>query len=187
MPPALQNQSQATNLWFEQEVWVHDVALRGYLRGRFPARIEVDDLVQETYRRVLRARESGGIQISKAYLFTIARNVAYDLLRREKIISIEGITEMSEQTVSDHKPGVTDTVMARQELELLHEAIQGLPERCRQVFILRKMQNLSQREIAARLGISENTVEAQVSSGVRRCVEFFKTKGLSVRSGGESQ
>ena len=52
------------------------------------------------------------------------------------------------------RPGVGDLVIRRQELDLLAEAVRSLPERCRQVFLLRKIQNLSQREIALRLGIS---------------------------------
>ncbi len=179
MPPTLQTQNPSIDAWFVREVWVYHGALRGYLLGRFPTRIEVDDLMQETFRRVLRAREAGEIQVSKAYLCTIARNIAYDLLRREKIISFEGVEEMERLPVIDHAPGVTETVVARQELELLQEAIQSLPERCREVFILRKMHHLPQREIAARLGITENTVEAQVASGLRRCVQFFESKGIT--------
>jgi RNA polymerase sigma-70 factor (ECF subfamily) len=64
------------------------------------------------------------------------------------------------------------------ELELLTQAIQSLPDRCREVLTLRKIEGLSQREIAARMGISEHTVEAQVANGMRRCAQFFRDRGI---------
>jgi RNA polymerase sigma-70 factor (ECF subfamily) len=69
-------------------------------------------------------------------------------------------------------------VSRQQELDLLREAIQSLPDRCRQVFTLRTAYGLSQREVAARLGISENTVEKQMAKGLERCTEFFARHGL---------
>ena len=65
------------------------------------------------------------------------------------------------------------TVARNQELEFLTQAIQSLPDRCRQIFTLRKIYNLSQAEIATRLGISEFTVSAQLTIGVHKCTEFF--------------
>lgn len=64
------------------------------------------------------------------------------------------------------------------ELELLTQAIQALPEACRQVLTLRKIYGLSQREIAARLGLTETAVEAQVAEGLRRCAKVFGRNGI---------
>jgi DNA-directed RNA polymerase specialized sigma24 family protein len=61
-------------------------------------------------------------------------------------------------------------------------AVRSLPERCRQVFLLRKIQNLSQREIASRLSISENTVESLVAKGARRCADYLRARGVGPRS-----
>jgi RNA polymerase sigma factor (sigma-70 family) len=73
----------------------------------------------------------------------------------------------------DDAAGIPETVARNQELELLTLAIQSLPQRCRQVLTLRRLYGLSQKEIAALLGISENTVEGQVTIGVRKCTEFL--------------
>jgi len=152
--------------------------LRAWLRGRFPSLADPDDVVQETYARVLQAYAHAPIGSPKAFLFTTARNLAIDRIRRDRIIGIDPLTETEGLSVFEDVPGVSETVGRRQELELLTQAIQSLPERCRQVLTLRKIYGLSQREIAVQLGISEHTVEAQVGNGMRRCAEFLARHGL---------
>jgi RNA polymerase sigma factor (sigma-70 family) len=166
------------NRWFTEEVLPHEPALRAWLRGIFPTLTDVDDLVQETYVRVLRTQASTPITSSKAFLFTTARNLALDECRHRNVIGFEPLAEFDGLHVLEDKPGVSETVCRRQELELLTQAIQSLPERCRQVLTLRKIYGLSQKEIAAQLGISEHTVEAQVGNGVRRCADFLALHGL---------
>jgi RNA polymerase sigma-70 factor (ECF subfamily) len=75
--------------------------------------------------------------------------------------------------VLDEADGVSDTVAHNQELALLTEAIQSLPDRCRQIFTLRKIYGMSQKDIAARLALSEHTVSAQLTIGLHKCTEFF--------------
>ncbi len=164
--------------WFAEEVQVHEPVLRAWLRSRFPVQLDLDDLVQETFIRVLRARESGEVRAPRALLFTTARNLAIDHLRRERIISMESLAEIERLPVLTESAGVPEAVGHAQELELLTQAIQSLPDRCRQVLTLRKIYGLSQREIAAQLGITEHTVEAQVANGMRRCAAFLARHGL---------
>lgn len=66
----------------------------------------------------------------------------------------------------------------RAKKSLVAEAVAALPDRCREIVVLRKLQGLPQREVAARLGISERTVEVQVARGVRRCAEHLRRRGL---------
>jgi RNA polymerase sigma factor (sigma-70 family) len=164
--------------WFTEEVLPHEAALRGWLRARYPMLHDIDDLVQESYGRVLRARAAAPIDSVKAFLFATARNLAFDHFRRHQIVGIDSLAEIEELSVLEDVPGVSETVGKQQELELLTQAIQSLPARCRQVLTLRKIYGLSQKQIAAELGISEHTVEAQVGNGVRRCAEFLARYGL---------
>ena len=62
--------------------------------------------------------------------------------------------------------------------QIYAEAIQALPQRCRQVLTLRKIHGLSHREIATRLGISEHTVNAQVAIGVLRLRDHLRAHGI---------
>lgn len=164
--------------WFVDEILPHRPALRAYLAGRFPMLADVDNLVEESLVRVMRVREKGTVASPKALFFTTARNLALDELRRQNIVTFQSITEPADSLVFTDNTDVAESVSKKQEFDLLTQAIQALPERCRQVVTLRTAYGLSQREIAEKLGISENTVEKQMSIGVRRCREFFARRGL---------
>ena len=174
MPP--QDSEQAS--WFASEVQPHEVALRAYLRSQFSSLIDPDDVVQESFARLLRARERGPIESPRGLLFATARNAARDLLRRRATAQMCPITETEERCVFDDAPGAPEIVSRRQESVLLAAAIQELPPRCREILVLRKFENLSHREIARRLSIAEHTVEAQLTKALHRCVEFFARHGL---------
>lgn len=168
----------ASSRWFIEEVQVHAGTLRAWLRGSFPVLSDPDNVVQESLTRVWRARQRGEVNSPKSLLFTTARHLALDELRRRKIAPFEPLTETDELSVRDDVDTAADQVARKQELELLTQAIQSLPTRCRQVLTLRKLHGLSQKEIAAQLGISEHTVEAQVANGVRGCAKFLARHGL---------
>jgi RNA polymerase sigma-70 factor (ECF subfamily) len=174
MPPPESEPSR----WFAEEVQPHESTLRSWLRGLFPSLPDMDDLVQESYVRLIRAKEAGKVSHAKAYLFTTARNAALDFFRRRKIVSIEAVGDMSDSTVLDDRPGVADAVSKQQELDLLAEAVRDLPERCRQTLTLRLLYGLSHKEIAAELKVSEHTVKAQLAKGMRRCTVYFEERGL---------
>lgn len=164
--------------WYREHVLAHEPALRAYLRRVFPVVTDADNVVQETFARVLAAHRAGEIVQVRAYLFATARNQALELLRRREIVSFEPIAESEAWDVSTDEPGVPEKVGLKLEIELLSEAIRSLPERCREVLTLRKIHGFSQREIASRLGIAEHTVEAQVANGMRRCAQFFRERGM---------
>lgn len=175
-PPEMPPQDSETAAWFTKEVQPHEGTLRSYLVGiARPA--DVDDLVQESYARLLRMREERRMRSPRGLLFTMARNAAHDLFRRRGTAATAPLSEVELQNVADDQPGTAEVVSRGQEIELLAAAIDALPERCRAVFILRQFENLSQREIAARLGIAEHTVESQLTKALRRCEDFFAANG----------
>ena len=165
--------------WFNEEVQPHESSLRSYLRAVFPSFPDIDDLVQESYARLIRARETGTVGYAKAFLFTTARNAALDFFRRRKVVSIEAVADLSALSVMEDIPDASEAVNKQQELEMLSAAVRGLPERCRQVVTLRLLYALSHKEIAAELRLSEHTVKAQLAKGMRRCADYFEQRGVS--------
>lgn len=164
--------------WFNSEVQPHEASLRAYLQRLVPAWSDVDDVVQESYVRILQAKKRGKIDSPRGLLFAIARNAARDLFRRRSTRSETQLEEIERSDLDTEAISVAETVSRQQEEELLAEAIQSLPERCRIVLTLRKLDGLSQKEISTRLGIAEHTVEIHLLNGLRRCGEYFARRGI---------
>jgi len=164
--------------WFAEQVKPHESLLRGYLRKRFPSLPDHDDVVQEAYARLLRS--DGGKQRPsvKGFLFTIARNVAIDMLRRQQSTFQEPITEFSEMAALNKTPEIVESLDRDQRHAVLIEAIATLPDRCREVIMLRHLDGLSYGEIAEQLGISANTVRLHLVKGMKDCAAFFRAQGL---------
>jgi RNA polymerase sigma-70 factor (ECF subfamily) len=175
MPPTEQAR------WFSEHVQPHEPALRAYLSKRFPTLPDHDDLVQETYVRLLRLADPGRLAHPKAFLFTTARNAAIDLFRRRNVHPHDSLTDndgLIELPLLDTPPTVAETMERRQRREALTEALRSLPERCREVMLLRYLDGCSGKEIAERLGISLGTVKGHLLKGVRDCARYFEARGL---------
>lgn len=162
--------------WFAAEVQAHEPQLRRWLQVRFPGLSDRDDLIQESFLRTLRAHAARPIANVRAFLFVTARNLALNTLRARRHSHPANMGEVDASGVVDWNADTSEAVSRNQEIDLLHEALQSLPEKCREVFTLRRIHGVSQKDIAARLGISEKTVENQSVIAMRRCVEFFRER-----------
>lgn len=162
--------------WFAEEVQQHEAALRGYLRSNFPS-LDTDDVVQESYLKLMRARTSRGIASTKAYLFSIARNTALTLFQRRRIYSETPVNELPEWRVLDGGQDAAEAFATRERWDLMSQAIAELPERCGEVMCLAVLRGCSNAEIAAALGMSENTVRVHLARGIRKCADFLRARG----------
>ncbi|MBB4597792.1 RNA polymerase sigma factor [Xanthomonas arboricola] len=162
--PAIDSQRAA---WLATQVLPHEPALRRWLRKHAPGNVDCDDVIQETYAILAGLGEVGHIANPRAYLFTAAQSVLLQQVRRARIVSIESVAEIERLDITQDERSPERHAIAGQELRRIGEALAALPDKCRQVFLLRKVDGLSQREIAARLGISENTVEKHIVKGLR--------------------
>lgn len=164
--------------WFEEEVHAHDVALKSYLRHTFPTLSDLDDVVQESYLRIWKARLARPIDSAKSFLFQVARHIVVDLARRRQVARTDSLGDLAVLPVMEDRPGVPELLAYAEKVDLLAEALTALPGRCREIMILRKFQHIPQREIATRLGISERTVESQVTRGMKLIAERLRSRGV---------
>lgn len=155
-------------LWLAEHVLPHEAALRGWLRGRLAlAAQDVDDIVQESYATIAALDDVSHVRDPRGYLYTVARSLVLQHLRRAQIVAFETIAEFDAMPVAGAEPPPEQVASARQQLGRLRELLRALPLRAREAFLLRRVEGLSQREIAQRLGISENTVEKHVGKALR--------------------
>jgi len=127
---------------------------------------EAQDVAHDAYLRVYPSITADTARKPEALLYTTARRLAFNQLKRRRIGPIDHHPGIAESAMAS-APGVVQQVIARQELQRVEAAITQLPPGCREVFLLRKINLLSHREIAARLGIAISTVEKQHARALR--------------------
>lgn len=174
--------SDALDEWFVEQVLPLEAALMRYLRRNLRGQDDMVDLRQDVYVRVYESAAKELPLMVKPFVFAIARNLLIDLARRAQVVHIEAYADLEtldlyrqdDLTPERHASG-------RQELRLLQRALEELPARCREVIQLRKIDCLSQREVASYMGITEDTVERQTSNGMRALANALLACGVDVR------
>ncbi|WP_377705223.1 RNA polymerase sigma factor [Pseudoduganella sp. UC29_71] len=164
--------------WFVEQVLPLEGVLERYLRRNWRDAGEIADLRQEVYARVYDGCAQRRPESAQAFVLSTARNLLIDRARRAQIVSIETFADMDTLAPTIDELSPERHLSARSELRLLQLALNLLPARCREVVELRKIEGLSQREVASRMGITEDTVERQVSKGVRALALALQAAGL---------
>lgn len=163
--------------WFVEEVLVHEAALVGFLRVHWREASEIHDLRQEIYARVYEAAMRERPKAVKTFLFTTARNLIIDKARRGKVVCMDTVADFDGLSVYTDEPDAEAVFSSRQELKALAAALDTLPEKCREIVVMRKIEGRPQREVARTLGVAESTVEKQVMKGVKRLADVLYGKG----------
>jgi RNA polymerase sigma-70 factor (ECF subfamily) len=130
---------------------------------------DAEELSQEVLLRAWASACSGATDIRspRALALKLSYNVAIDFIRHKKVVPIDLIADMDSLELLDERPQVEEILNSHQEIALLTRAMLGLGTKCRHVITLRKVYGLTQQEIAAHLGIAENTVEQHLGKGMR--------------------
>jgi RNA polymerase sigma-70 factor (ECF subfamily) len=156
--------------------------LRRFILRRTGSLAIAEDVVQETW---IRASTSGVAMPDnpRAYLYRMAGNLAIDHLRRRERTDAwleEDGGDSKLDHVADNIPAPDDVVAARQEWDILTQAVEDLPEKCRAVFLLYRGRGLTMRQTAATLGISEKTVEKHIARAMLHCRQRLRDAGRDV-------
>jgi RNA polymerase sigma-70 factor (ECF subfamily) len=163
--------------WFLRNILPHEPALRGWLsRGALPG-VDPGDVIQEAYTILAELETVDAIRHPRAYLFQVARSVIVRHVRRARIIPIHAVDDLDRLDHPDDAASPEQHAIDRDELRQLARAIAAMPAKTREAFVLRRINGLSQRQIAARMRISENTVETHISRGVLFLIDWFGSSG----------
>ena len=145
----------------------HEAKVRAWLARSRMSQEDIDDVIQEAYCRLSALDGFDAIDRPDAYFFSIARNLLAQQMRRARIVRIEAVAEIEALAPFDDAPSPERQASARIEVARVRELVAGLPDRCRRIFEMRKIEGLPQREIAQRLGITESMVENDGAKGMR--------------------
>lgn len=141
--------------------------LRRLLRRLCSGPEELDDVIQEVYYKVLIMDSLDHVLDPKPFLLTMARNLVFMRRRRDAIVTIEAVADLDQLDIADTSPTPERVALARAELQWVLRLAANLPQRCRDVFQARRIDGLSQRETANKLGISEGSVENETLRGLK--------------------
>lgn len=170
------------HVWFMREVFPLEAALTQFLSSNWRNRSDVADLLQDIYVQVFRAAEKERPKSVKPFVFMTARNLLIDRVRHDKIIPLEAAEDLEALEIAADAPGPDAQLAARDELKRVQTALDQLPERAREAFVLCHVEGLSQREIAARMKVTEKTVSWHLRQGVEALADMLYGE-MSTRRG----
>lgn len=163
--------------WVGAHLMPHEPAVRRWLRRSLVSRDDVDDLIQEAYCRIASLDSIDHIERPDRYFFQTVRMLLAEQVRRSRIVRIESVTEIDSLSIYSEEPSPERITAARRELAKVQKLIEGLPERCRRIFELRKIHGVPQREIARMLGVTESTMENDGVKGMRLIMQALREGG----------
>lgn len=144
--------------------------LRTFVRRRAPDQ-HVDDIVQDTWLRLRERSNPTNWQSPRAVIFTTAGNLAVDRARRSRV---------SSGVAAGHDPldvdplGSLDIVKRLEQLERVERiaaALDRVPQRCRDAFLLNRLDGWSHADIAQHLGVSTKSVQRYIERALKCCLE----------------
>ncbi|MDC7784863.1 RNA polymerase sigma factor [Rhodoplanes sp. TEM] len=149
-------------------VVAHYDELTAYVQRKVGCPAAAADIMQETCLRLVLSA-GAAVDNPRAYLYRVAGNLATDHLRSGRVRDRTLVVGPVPDTVADSRADAERVLLARQRLAVIARAVEELPPRCRQVFVMRRFDDLDQGEIATRLGISRNMVEKHLRHALAHC------------------
>lgn len=167
--------------WFQREVLPLESALMQYLQHNWRNRSDIADMRQDIYVQVFESALKELPTHPKAFLFTTARNHLIRKMRREQIVPIEAVSDFEALSAAMDSPGPERTTVARDELRRLQAVIERLPARAREAFLMQQVDGLSRKEIAARMGVGEETVKSHLQTAGEMLADLLLGEPVDLR------
>jgi RNA polymerase sigma factor (sigma-70 family) len=164
---------EVVKAWFVQEILPLEPSLTRFIRRHCRQAADVADLRQDVYVRICAAAREQLPRRARPFMFTTARNHLINCAKRAQVVSIEYVADLEASIFAIDTVTPDRTLSAQDEFRRVRTGIDQLPPRCREVVLLRKIEGLSTREVAARLHVGIDTVEQQMVHGMRALVDFM--------------
>ncbi|MBL8271576.1 RNA polymerase sigma factor [Steroidobacter sp.] len=141
-------------------------ALQKFLMGQRVSREDAADIVQETYIRVQQSEQVGELKNPRAFLFRVAKNVRLNTARHRAIAREEVGRDLEALEIEGTEPGPYRAFQSAQELAIVRRALEELPARCREAFLMNRFEDMTFPQIAKELGVSVSMIEKHVSHAI---------------------
>src|SRR5690554_4954748 len=159
------------DIFLEQLIQEHDVALRRFIRVRIGVPADCDDIVQSVYTRVIQIDDiekhlEARLDTVRSYLLKIAANIITDRYRKSQArreadhMSFENIKVLSTVMSPERQ------IQGKRILSQILDALERIKPEYRHAFVLSRMENMSYREISDTMGVSVSTVEKYISAAL---------------------
>jgi RNA polymerase sigma-70 factor (ECF subfamily) len=165
--PAVRMSAAEADEWFVREVLPLEPVLIQFLHRNWRNASDIGDLKQDIYVQVYEAALKGLPAHPRQFVFATARNLLINRVKREQIVSIEAMADLDLLGLAEETPGPDRAVLARDELLQLQIALDRLPERHREIFVMAQIEGLTGRQIAERTGLAESTVSLHLAKATR--------------------
>lgn len=164
--------------WFCREIFPLEQVLMRFLRRHWRPG-EAEDLRQEIFVKVYEAAAGGLPTHPRAFLFATARNHIASQARRSQIVSFDLMADLEILGVADEEPTPDRSLLARDDVRRLLGVLDSLSPRLREVVRLRKVEGLTGRETAERLGVAVTTVDQQLARAIRQIADRMSSSGVA--------
>ncbi|GJL62641.1 MAG: hypothetical protein NPIRA04_12950 [Nitrospirales bacterium] len=136
--------------------------------------VAAEDLMQETYLRLQRIEQPHLIQDLRTYMFRVAANLATDHLRAQtrRFELIDHDADFA--SIEDPRSTPERIFLAKEELAIVEQALKDLSPLCQRIMVLNRFEGMKHRDIAARLGICQSTVEKNIAKALLHCQRQIK-------------
>ena len=169
--------------WLARNILPHEPLIRARLRRVHVHGLEIDDIIQETYARIVSLPSFESIRYPRQYAIQTATSIIIDHVRHSRVISIQSSGNLEQLDISAPEAGPEKQLEFREEIAEVARFLASLPQTTRETLILRRVEGLSQQQTADRLGVSVKTVEKHMARGVLMLMELFGRGGkFRVRS-----
>jgi RNA polymerase sigma-70 factor (ECF subfamily) len=162
--------------WLAQNIVPHERSIRSWL-GRRTHGLDIDDIIQEMYARLAGLESVEDIRNPRQYAAQTAVSITLNMTRHARVIQMIPVGDFEELGLTSPEPSAERAITAREDLRELRASLQTLPSACRKAFLMRRLEGLSHKQIAQRLGISTRTVEKYMARSVRFLIETYGRGG----------